>query len=151
MTREEVIRRFPNASESLIRKNICDDVLDRGEISRIVRLMPEMSAKVERRATTDEAKLNRLETEWLAVLREAEYPWIGIQAVTLKLADRCRYTPDFMTLSDEGTITAWETKGAHFWDDAKVKLKVAARLFRFIRFVLVTQRDRIFQQELVKP
>ena len=113
--------------------------------------MPELGVKVEKMKTTDEQKLNRLETEWLAVLRDVGYPWIGIQAVTIKIGDRCRYTPDFIVLNNEGAIIAFETKGKHFWDDAKVKLKVAARQFPFIRFILVTKVDGQFQQEDIRP
>ena len=104
--------------------------------------LPEMSVKSgSRGATTDEQKLNGLERAWLAVLREAGYPYIGIQSVTLKLADGCRYTPDFFTRSTCGSFTAWETKG-FFRDDAKVKIKVAARLFTFFRFLVVTRRKK---------
>lgn len=60
--------------------------------------------------TTDEAKLNGLERQWLGVLRERGFDWIGIQPLGLKLADNCRYHPDFVTLRD-GQLIAWETKG----------------------------------------
>lgn len=50
------------------------------------------------------------------------------ESVTLKLAPDCRYTPDFYVIDNAGAVTLEETKG--FWrDDAKVKIRVAARLF----------------------
>src|SRR5258708_1512548 len=86
---------------------------------------PDQGTKLTLKATTDEAKLNKLERDYLAHLRLQGKTWIGVQNITLKLGDDCRYTPDFWTLSvDE--LTAWEVKG-FFRDDAKVKLKVAAR------------------------
>lgn len=62
------------------------------------------------------------------------------EAVTLKLADACRYTPDFMVIAADATVEFHETKG-RWMDDAKVKFKVAAAQFPF-RFVAV-YRDRI--------
>lgn len=59
------------------------------------------------------------------------------EAYTLKLANNCRYTPDFMVLMPDGTMQFHEVKG--YWlDDAKVKIKVAARQFPHI-FLAVYQ------------
>lgn len=50
------------------------------------------------------------------------------EEITLKLGDDCRYTPDFAVIENDGTLRFEETKG--FWrDDAKVKLRVAAKQF----------------------
>lgn len=47
---------------------------------------------------------------------------------TFKLADDCRYTPDFVIQDPDGSLRAEETKG--FWrDDAKVKVRVFATMF----------------------
>ncbi len=60
---------------------------------------------------------------------EVEDYWF--EAVTLKIADACRYTPDFLVQLPDGTIEAHEVKG--FWqDDARVKIKVAAEKFPFV-------------------
>jgi hypothetical protein len=45
--------------------------------------------------------------------------------ITFKLADGCRYTPDFFVIDKNGYLQFWEVKG-FFRDDAKVKIKVAA-------------------------
>lgn len=102
--------------------------------------------------TKDEEGLNQLETAFLRELRGRGFDWLGIQPWGFKLAsDRTRYHPDFVTLGD-GQLTAWETKGAQFWDDAKVKLKVAARQYPFIRFVLVKrEKDGQWIEQEVKP
>jgi hypothetical protein len=54
---------------------------------------------------------------------------------TFKLADACRYTPDFAVLMADGMVELHEVKG--YWeDDALVKIKVAAEMFPF-RFLAV--------------
>ena len=98
--------------------------------------VPHAEFKATTHASKDELKLNKLERRWLAELRLRNVACLGIQAVTLKLGDDCRYSPDFTGI-EHGVLTAWETKGPFFRDDAKVKLKVAARAHPYIRFVLV--------------
>lgn len=100
--------------------------------------------------STDVKKLNKLEKAWLRHLEMLGFPWIGVQAITLKLADDTRYTPDFMVIDANGQLVAYETKG---WmrDDAAVKLKVAARLYRFIRFVLVQKDKGQWKETPVNP
>jgi len=125
------------------------------EASRNGRTAPKTSSTPHKTAvaiaqTTDEEKLNKTERGWLGVLRtRPEIVHIGIQDHTLKLADNCRYTPDFMSLDADGQVTFWEVKG-FFRDDAKVKVKVAARKFPFYRFVVVFKRDGKFTEEKVK-
>lgn len=67
------------------------------------------------------------------------------EAVTLKLADNCRYTPDFFVHNLDGYMTFYEVKG--FWqDDARVKIKVASEKFPMFRFVAVKKvkaKDRL--------
>lgn len=85
---------------------------------------------------TDEQKLNKTEAAYLARLRLLGHPYIGIQNITLKLADDCRYTCDFNSIDENGQFVFHEVKG-FMRDDALVKLKTAARLFRMFKFVLV--------------
>lgn len=60
-------------------------------------------------------------------------------SVTLLLADRCRYTPDFLVATPDGRIAFEEVKG--FWrDDALVKIKVAARLYPMFTFTALRPR-----------
>lgn len=99
--------------------------------------------------STDEAKLNKTEWAFLNVLRSRGLQWIGVQNITLKLADDTRYTPDFFYIHD-GRLNANEVKG-FFRDDAKVKIKVAARLFPWIRFTLVFKSKSGWEYKEVKP
>lgn len=104
------------------------------------RVQPAKKTKLVPRPTKDENGLNKMEAAWLQILRTRPADWLGIQPFGLKLADNCRYHPDFVTLTD-GQLTAWETKG-FMRDDAAVKIKVAARLYPWIRFVLVTKKGK---------
>jgi len=68
-----------------------------------------------------------------ALLHAGEILWYRFEGVTLKLADGCRYTPDFVLMNREGWIECHEVKG--YWqDDARIKIKIAAEMFPF-RFV----------------
>lgn len=100
--------------------------------------------------STDEAKLNKTERAWLEHMRLSLPTFhIGIQNVTLKIGDDCRYTPDFLCVG-EGCIVFYEVKG--FWrDDARVKIKVAARMFPWARFVAVQRDGKGWKQEIIKP
>ena len=55
------------------------------------------------------------------------------EAVKLRLADRTFYTPDFLVVMADGGMELHEVKG-HWEDDARVKIKVAARLFPWFCF-----------------
>lgn len=101
---------------------------------------------------TDELKLNRTEKAYLEFLRAqgAVYQWIGVQNVTLKLADDVRFTVDFVVLTAQGELEGHEVKG--FWrDDAKVKIKVAARMFPWISFVVIERLKGGWQRSPVHP
>ena len=104
------------------------------------------------RPSTDEEKLNKTERAYLQYLRLSEiWSWIGIQCVTLKLANDTRYTPDFFVIgSQSGQVVAKEVKG-FFRDDAKVKIKVAARMFPWISFELVRKDGHGWKIEHVNP
>lgn len=70
------------------------------------------------------------------------YVW---EAVRVKLADGCTYSIDwFVTLPDR-THEAHEVKGAHSWDDAVVKFKVARAQFPFWTFYWARKRKGNWQ------
>lgn len=101
-------------------------------------------------ASTDEAKLNKTEQAYLNYIRCLGFAWIGVQNLTLKLADDTRYTPDFVTVDVNGHLDCREVKG-FFRDDAKVKIKVAARMFPWITFQVVRKTDKGWEHQIVKP
>lgn len=62
----------------------------------------------------------------------------SFEPVKLRLAKSCFYTPDFLVWENDQTVTVYEVKG--FWrDDARVKIKVAARLYPMLSFVAATK------------
>lgn len=103
------------------------------------------SGKANTRKSVEE-RLNKTERRWLSVLGERGYIPVFIQDVTLRLGDDCRYTPDFFT-PDLGVYTFWEVKG-FMRDDALVKLKVAARMHSWARFVLVKWDKQWIETEI---
>lgn len=66
-------------------------------------------------------------------LKDGSVLWYKFESITLKLAEGCRYTPDYAVMRADGTIELHEVKGskAIFQDDAKVKVKTCAELFPF--------------------
>lgn len=91
--------------------------------------------------STDEAKLNKTERAYLAHLRAIYPAEIGIQNVTLKLADDCRLTADFNYINALGRWVFVDVKGFQR-EDALIKMKVAARCFPQIDFVIVKKNGK---------
>jgi hypothetical protein len=59
------------------------------------------------------------------------------EAITFKLADGCRYTPDFAIWLADGSMELVDCKGAGPVDDkSRVKVKVAAEKFPMFLFVI---------------
>lgn len=83
--------------------------------------------------------MNKTEAEYAGMLEarrlRGEVAWWRYEAITLKLADNTRYTPDFLVLLPDGALEIHETKGGYIREDGWLKLKVAAALFPF-RFFL---------------
>lgn len=92
-------------------------------------------------------KLNKTEAAFYEYLR-AKYPTNEVEphAITLVLANGCKYTPDIVVWvgdvdEPDSTVSMYEVKGKHAWDDAIVKLKVAKRRFPGFGFWLVDRDD----------
>lgn len=80
----------------------------------------------------------RFEQEHLKpLIYAAELFAYDYEAVTLKIANGCRYTPDFWAVDTRGTTRYYEIKArGMIWDDAIVKLKVAAAKYVNCEFYL---------------
>lgn len=109
--------------------------------------------KAPSRIRQNSAGLNKTEQAFYDYLKTQEETGVERtvlppQSITLKLANGCRYTPDFFVAfhfqNTNGQIVptteliAYEVKG-HMRDDAAVKIKVAATTFPWITFYLVTK------------
>lgn len=100
--------------------------------------------------STDEARLNKTERAYLALLRSFPYEWIGIQNITLKLADDLRFTPDFSFIH-KGRFTLVDVKGGYVREDAFIKIKTAARLFPWATFLIVKRVEGGWDHQEIKP
>ena len=94
--------------------------------------------------------MNKLERAFHELLKAGDQGDVYREGITLRLAGRTRYTPDFVSVVlllglPPITLTCWEVKGGWFRDDAAVKLKVAAEMYPAFRFVLVTRPRRVWQ------
>jgi hypothetical protein len=85
---------------------------------------------------------NRTEAAFDAYLRaDDEQDHIKREGITLRIGNGVRYTPDFTSQNLEGMTCFWEVKG-FMREDAAIKVKVAASLFPFFIFYLVTKRTK---------
>ena len=105
----------------------------------------DLKALLERKPTSQKTKvqalgrmkagqMNKTEQRYadhlFARLAAKEIAWFKFEPMTLKLAEKTTYTPDFMVMQNDGRLEIHEVKG--FWlDDARVKIKMAAELFPF--------------------
>lgn len=75
--------------------------------------------------------MSNAELEYAMILermkREHEIESYKYEGVTLKLADGCRFTPDFFVVVSALVLRLRfvEVKGKHVWEDSIVKFKVA--------------------------
>lgn len=95
--------------------------------------------------------MNKIEAAWGEHLKwNCDISWHAYEAITLKLADDTRYTPDWVVMRPNGDLIMYEVKGPHKREDAMVKLRVAARLFP-MRFILVTRENDRWVEKEVTP
>ena len=70
------------------------------------------------------------------------------EAIKLRLADNTFYTPDFMVLNADSYLEIHEVKG-FMREDANVKLKVAANLFPYFKFILVKKEKNKWDMKYI--
>jgi hypothetical protein len=97
-------------------------------------------------------KWERLYADRLRVLVAAgEIHEFGYETVTLKLANDCRYTPDFWVVLPNGKVEAHEVKG-HMRAVARTKLAVAVKQFRsWLPIYLATRPNGDWKVERLLP
>lgn len=91
--------------------------------------------------------MNKTEEAYAAILhaRTQAGEVIGwwFEAVTFKLADDTRYSPDFMVLLEDGSIEFVDTKGGGPIDPKSlVKIKCAAEKFYQFKFVIEQKQSK---------
>ena len=105
----------------------------------------------EPRLPAPKSRMNKWESAYaqeLEMQRRTGYiVWFAFEPLKLRLAESTFYTPDFIVIRSRMDSTgAWSTGWeAHevkgFWrEDARVKIKVAAVMFPYLKFVAVTKK-----------
>lgn len=98
--------------------------------------------------------MNKVESSYAAHLDSRGLAW-KFEAITLKLANRLHYRPDFMVIEKDGSISLHEVKA--WWkaskrvgwaEKARVKWKAAADKFPMFRFVAAWQKDGAWEMEV---
>lgn len=102
--------------------------------------------------------MNNLETEYFNRLKDLypNYPPIRAQAKTFRLCNGVRFTPDLScsiwpVCGDAARETCWEIKGPHSWDDAIVKVKMAAHEFPEICWHFCWKENGEWKEQILLP
>lgn len=146
--------RFPNASHAFLqlnRKAPQPPVYDMTTLSESYKSATK-PLKQKGRLRQNASGLNKLEQSFKEYLGVNLGPLVPIldQCITLKIANGCRYTPDFIARGQMGRLGAYEVKG-FMRDDAAVKLKVAASLYPWIKFHLVSRKKGAWLIQEILP
>jgi len=96
-----------------------------------------------------EEKLNKTERAFLDYARFLHRE-VGVQRITFKIGDDCRFTPDFDYRDREGNWVFVDVKGFQR-EDALVKIKTTARMFPFLRFYIVKRLGSGWEFRHVSP
>ena len=133
-----------SASRSL-RKRATLSTSDEDSIANQAALQRRTELRARGRVRKRSGEMNRTEiafSEELSRMKFAgEIAWWGWDCITLRLADRTHYRPDFAVLYADGLLRMIDTKGAKkkgddyvpfCEEDAKMKLKIVAEQFPII-------------------
>lgn len=106
------------------------------------------------RAKREDGYASKLEARYAQhlelLLRAGELSWWAYEPLSLQIAKGARYRPDFIVIEASGAISARETKG-FMREAAQVRLRVAARAFPWLRFVLVRSEGGAWVEEEIRP
>ena len=97
---------------------------------------------------------SKLERDYSLVLKAQEQAgtiyWWAYEPLSFRIGAGASFCPDFVVLRASGELEAHETKGMRR-EAAIVRIKVAARMAPWCRFVLVTRDRRGWHLEEIKP
>ena len=109
--------------------------------------------------------MNRTETKYAEFLWGEQIAgrvlWYLFEGITLKLAEKLRFTPDFAVLRSDGLIELVDCKGrtnvtrtsgervekAYAQDDSRQKAKMSASLFPFVIVTVFQSKDGTWIRE----
>jgi len=88
-------------------------------------------------------EMNRLESLFVKEILSLQLAgglirWYDFEPMRLRLGGSAFYKPDFIVIDGIGQVISYETKG-HWREAARVRIKIAAARFPWIRFTAVTQ------------
>ena len=92
--------------------------------------------------------MNKTEQRYSQMLSAYNVEWWAFEKVKLSLGHHCWYTPDFVCIRVDGTVCMVDVKagdraGKAIWtDDARVKIKAAARAYPWLTFIAVHEVGR---------
>lgn len=110
--------------------------------------MPAKALPVELKGYRFQNKTERAYAQYLDVLRKTERikDW-AYEEVKVRVGEkRCWYTPDFVVVTADETLEFHEVKG-HWRDDARVKIKSAAKQYPIFRWIAVQRKGGAWQRE----
>lgn len=107
-------------------------------------LKPKAKGKMKRHVT---GEMNDTEKRYYTDHLEGKYPTIWFEKIRLTLADRTTYTPDFVTVSHDGTITVHETKGGFQMSTGRVKWKMAREAYPEFDFLYCIWKNKEWKIE----
>lgn len=94
---------------------------------------------------------NKLESEFGAHLQKLWPTWkLFEQALTFRIGNGVRFTPDWIAM-EPGNVYCYEVKGPRLWDDAVVKLKVAASTYRQFHWFMAWKDNGYWQTQAIEP
>lgn len=121
---------------------------DDDELEHIAALTANRKPAKKRIRQSNKPELNKLEGEYQRILQRTN-PDAVAQSIRFKLSTGMHYTPDFFSFRQ---MTAWEVKGKKAWEDSLIKLRMAAKVWLYIRWVLVWKDERgQWQEQHVLP
>lgn len=96
--------------------------------------------------------LNKLEQEFFDLLSAKPSRMFFPQAITFKLCNGVRLTPDIVEVGDTtGHVTCHEIKGPYAFEDSLIKLKFAAKTYPLFSWYLHWKQDGMWETQRILP
>lgn len=140
MTREQILKLWPHASESTIKRNLDTPVCRVETGLRKQPALPALDQGVQKRMRQGDKPPTKLEADWRRHM-EATQPGVKFraQAIRFRLANGAWYKPDLMAWMNM-RVVCWETKGPKQMKNVArgiLTVKFAATAWPEVLFILV--------------
>ncbi|MBP0492106.1 hypothetical protein [Roseomonas indoligenes] len=136
--------------------------MERMSAADLLRLQAKVGtvSRMQARGRLPAGEMNKTEASYAQHLElqriAGEVLWWSFEGIKLRLANDCHLSVDFAVLPASGVLEMRDVKGARpiITDDAKVKMKVAARAFPFVFKIVLPRSQRDgggWEEETVAP